>query len=345
MLFLSIPIAVTFSVAAQALVVNPNSPCADLCGNSLGSTSGSEITCDDASYASSTYGAAFKSCISCELSSTYFDPTTKISDLQYGLYNLRFALSWCLFGWDNNTQIANTPCLTSFSCGPIQSAFEYDSLNQNASSYSYCPLMNSVSVPKCSACLSEMNNENYLSNFVTVLEAACQQQPVPGGTLSVQGSVFSETIVNITTATPSASSSAVYQAGANGLTRGAIIGIVIGGLVFLVTVAGFCVVWQGKRRRRRILAEKARASGYEWQAKHGAIGNSPQEHSGPFFDSPLSQRPFANAWGDHEASPVSANVEKAYFSPYSSQYTSPVSANDRPMHPQEWPTDNTKIFF
>jgi hypothetical protein len=126
------------------------------------------------------------------------------------------------------------------------------------------------------------------------------------------------------------------------LNRGGIIGIVIGVLVFLVTVAGFCVVWQGKRRRRRILAEKARASGYEWQAKHGAIGNSPQEHSGPFFDSPLSQRPFANAWGDHEASPVSANVEKAYFSPYSSQYTSPVSANDRPMHPQEWPTDSKR---
>jgi hypothetical protein len=90
------------------------------------------------------------------------------------------------------------------------------------------------------------------------------------------------------------------------------------------------------------LAEKARASGYEWQVKHGAMGNSPQQNSGPFFDSPQSQRPFANAWGHEESSPASANVEKAYFSPYSSQYTSPVSANDRITHPQEWPGDHKK---
>lgn len=54
----------------------------------------------------------------------------------------------------------------SFSCGPLESAFEYDSLNQNASSYSYCPIFgnNEISIPKCSSCLQEMGNENYLAN-------------------------------------------------------------------------------------------------------------------------------------------------------------------------------------
>lgn len=176
---------------------------------------------------------------------------------------------------------------------------------------------------------------------MTVLDAACIQQPVPGATLSLQGSVFSSTVVNITTPTPTSGS--IYTASKNGLTLGAKAGIAVAGLVLVLVVIGFCIVWRGKRRRRKILAAKARASGYEWQAAHGAIGKSPQEQQqqqpGPFFDSPQSQRPFAHAWGEHE-SPVSPHVEKAYFSPYSSQYTSPVSANDRIYNPQEWPRDH-----
>ncbi len=72
------------------------------------------MTCDDADYASSTYGATFKACLACELSSTYVDPNTKESDLQWAIYNLRYALSWCLFGFNNNTDLANTPCLTRY---------------------------------------------------------------------------------------------------------------------------------------------------------------------------------------------------------------------------------------
>jgi hypothetical protein len=115
MLRLYIPVAVTFSAVAQALLVVPTSPnCADLCGNALDRTSGSEITCTDSGYSSSTYGADFEACIACEISSTYYDPTTQISDLHWALYNIRFALSWCLFGWDNNTNIADTPCITRY---------------------------------------------------------------------------------------------------------------------------------------------------------------------------------------------------------------------------------------
>ncbi|KAE8451890.1 hypothetical protein EG329_002731 [Mollisiaceae sp. DMI_Dod_QoI] len=364
MLSLSIPVALTLSTLAQGLLVVPSSPqCADTCGNELGSTSGQEMTCNDAGYASSTYGATFKACIACELNSTYYDTGSKLSDLHWAIYNLRFALSWCLFGFDNNTATANTPCLTSFSCGPLESAFEYDSLNQNDSSYSYCELWNQaqVSVPKCSSCLQEMGNENYLSNFVTVLQAACLQQPAPGGSLSLQGNVFSSSTVNITT--PSASPTPGYNPGSshNGLTLGAKIGIAVGAIVLFLAISGFCIVWNGKRRRRRILAQKARASGYEWQARHGSMHHSsPHEavSSAPFFDSPQSQRPlFTNAWGQMgtDDSPVSGHpglspevgrgdgpgFEKAYFSPYSSTYTSPVSATDGPgaKKGEQWPRD------
>lgn len=336
---ISIPFTLTLAAFVRSLLVAPSSQCADLCGNTLSSTQGQEITCDDADYASSTYGATFKACLACELSSTYVDSSTKQSDLQLGLYNLRFALSWCLFGFDNNTHLADTPCQTSFSCAPLQTAFEYDSLNPNASEYSYCaPYLNSVnSVRPCANCLAETGNEHFLSNFVNVLDAACIQQPTAGNTISIQGNVFSSQIVNATTPTPSSLSH--YNPSSGGLTLGAKIGIVVGGMVVILVALGFCIVWRGKRHRRRILAQKARESGYEWQAKHGNVGGGDVVGGGgAFFDSPQSQRPFANAWG-HDDSPESANPEKAYFSPYTSQYSSPVSASDRLNHPPEWPRD------
>ena len=63
-----------------------------------------------------------------------------------------------------------------------------------------------------------------------------------------------------------------------------------------------------------------------------------------FFDSPMSTRPFANAWGSmsNTDSPQSANREKAYFSPYVSQYSSPVSATDA-LNFQEWPRDTKSV--
>lgn len=108
-------LALLIPAVVDALLVAPSSPqCADLCGNELSSTSGQEITCEDAAYASSTYGATFQACLACELSSTYVDAATNQSDLQWGLYNLRFALAWCLFGFDNNTAITETPCITRY---------------------------------------------------------------------------------------------------------------------------------------------------------------------------------------------------------------------------------------
>jgi hypothetical protein len=110
----TLALVLVLAARVRGLLVTPSSPqCASLCGNSLSSTQGDEITCQDAAYASALYGPTFEACVACELSSTYVDPVSKASDLQWALYNLRFALSWCLFGFDNNTQRADTPCVTS----------------------------------------------------------------------------------------------------------------------------------------------------------------------------------------------------------------------------------------
>lgn len=287
---------------SYALLVAPSSPCAVQCGNTLTTTSGPEITCDDGEYGYSTYGATFQSCIACELGSTFYDSGTNFSDFQAALYNLRFALSWCLWGFDNNTNTEDIPCLTYYSCAPLQDMFEFDNLALNSTNYDYCSVLdqNEISEPRCSACLSETGSDSYLSNFVTVLSGACDQKPDPGVTLSFQGSPFSTIPLNITIPTPKGLS--YYKGVSDGLSLGAKVGISVGCVLAALATAGFCIVWNGKRRRRRVLNEKARQRGYEWDAaQHGLAakdGTSTGEGTpAGFFDSPQSQRPFANAWG------------------------------------------------
>ncbi|EHL03568.1 hypothetical protein M7I_0209 [Glarea lozoyensis 74030] len=159
------------------------------------------------------------------------------------------------------------------------------------------------------------------------LDAACIQQPAPGHTISLDGTVFSHVTVNITKPDDNVLNGTT-GASTSGLTLGAKVGIAAGAVVV----------------RRRVLAQRQRDSGFQdWRQNHdfenaGLHGGHPQmtgtpqdgsSSAGGFFDSPASTRPLQQ--DDrimYEESPLSAVGEKAYFSPYSSNYSSPVSATD-----------------
>lgn len=122
-----------------------------------------------------------------------------------------------------------------------------------------------------------------------------------------------------------------FDEGSFGL--GAKVGVSLGALGFVLAVAGFLVVCLGKRRRRAYLRQmEARGDhGRKSWASHAASRGQPSE-------TPLSQRPLRAGWDD---SPMSAATEKGafpagrYFSPYSSQFSSPVSAGEAPA--MQWP--------
>lgn len=207
-------------------------------------------------------------------------------------------------------------------------------------------------------CFVFLKNETNLPSVATVLNAACQQQPVPGSTISIEGSVFSSEAVNLTDPA-SIPTSSFNGPAAGGLNLGSKIGIAVGCIVFFLILVGYCIIWNGKRRRRRVLRERQRQSGYsDWRQHHqfqDDVGVRPthgtpqmqdgSSSAGGFFDSPQSTRPLmpSRPWatgGREEESPVSAVGEKAYFSPYSSHYSSPVSAHDQiQMAGMEWPMD------
>ncbi|KAI9049209.1 hypothetical protein LZ554_007056 [Drepanopeziza brunnea f. sp. 'monogermtubi'] len=337
----------SFASTTSALLASTSSPCASQCGNTLDNTSGSDIACSNAEFKSTDAGTVFENCISCQVRSNYVDPVTKESDLHWAIYNIRYAVSWCLFGYPNNENVISTPCTTSMSCGLLEAGFVYDSLSSNASTYGFCALVPAIDVPKCTSCLRIQTSESYLTNFVTALDAACQQQPIPGNTINIEGSLFSTTLVNITTG--SARPASTYTPDNHALTLEAKVGIAVGGLVALLSISGFCIVWRGKRRRRRFLLKHQQETGYaDWLVQKRSAFMSPQMPSpGGFFDSPQSQRPLVSSqpWarpGQDEESPASGMGEKVYFSPYSSQYSSPTDANDRfesSGSSREWPVD------
>lgn len=119
------------------------------------------------------------------------------------------------------------------------------------------------------------------------------------------------------------------------LSTGALAGVVIAGVVVLLIILGCGVVLNGKRRRKNYLRRR------EEQTKNWP---SPPAAAGEMFETPLSQRPLRGGWGD---SPVSAGTTEGtypyprYFSPYATQFDSPVSAVD--SHGQmAWPVEKAQ---
>ncbi|KAI1171939.1 hypothetical protein F4777DRAFT_582400 [Nemania sp. FL0916] len=311
---------------ARAVLVAPNSPCQTNCGNVLTSTTDDQIVCHDADYGT-TAGKVFQSCVACESTSAYVtsDGNRTESDLQAFLFNIRYSTAQCLFKLDQG------PCSTSQACGRLKDALQYRNLSSSVTPFGYCSGWSDYDIAKCTQCLLTDSN-TIMRNFVSVLSGACSPEAQQLATLPLTGPIFSQNLVNVTNPTNTATPNAHNNVGP--LTTGALAGIVIGGVVFLLILVGCGVVLNGKRRRKNYLRRR------EEQTKNWP---SPQA-AGEMFETPLSQRPLRGGWGD---SPVSAATTEGtfpyprYFSPYATQFDSPVSAVE--AHSQAaWPVEKAQ---
>ncbi|KAI0150185.1 hypothetical protein GGR57DRAFT_473085 [Xylariaceae sp. FL1272] len=311
------------------MLVATNSPCEKSCGNVLDGLSADQVVCDDAAYSSSFSGQVFKSCVTCETTSTYLatDGNQTQSDLGSMLWNMRYAANQCIFH-SNDYQI----CSTSRACEPFKAALEYGNFSTSVLPYGYCSQWGDADfLTKCSNCLLASNSP-ILRNFISVLDGACTELVQPPNLISLDGgSIFSNSKVNVT---ESAATEAVHTHNTVGpLTYGALAGIVIGGVVVLLALVGCGVVINGKRHRKRYLRKR------EDQMRNWP---TPQAGGGDMFETPISQRPLrGGGWGDSPISAATADgsfPQGRYFSPYSSQYNSPVSAVDGPGN-MMWPQD------
>lgn len=251
-----------------------------------------------------------------------------------------------------------SPRLCSTACGPFRDAIQWQNLTTAAGRYDFCNSWRVNDLSKCQPCL-QSGRHYILSNYMTMLDAACTQQPAEGRTISVSGPPFTTNAIVATTPAPTGYT---FVPDNGPLNLGAKVGIAFAGVAVILIAAGCGIVCNGKRRRRRFLRdmEKRQAmaqsqgfGGNRWAGTHGAGGD--------MFETPVSQRPLVGGW---EQSPTSAHTDRTGFSTgfspamekndgagpstfparYYSPYSSPISAADanamqhhQQQQQQQWP--------
>ncbi|KAH7166086.1 hypothetical protein EDB81DRAFT_781287 [Dactylonectria macrodidyma] len=265
----SFPISLVWLLAfllgsVLALEVTPGSSCATFCldevsGNGFdpaaSTTNTSDIMCKDTDFSKKAVGIKFQNCLECLQKSEKTNGTE--SDLHWYLYNLRYTISTCLFSVPAAPAFdVDSPCVIDYGCQPLGEALTSDNLTSTSNdTYGYCDaddgqFMGSK-LKGCISCLQSSGNQVYLSNFMIALEAGCEQKPAAGDRLSLSGTVFSRTAVNITTATENILDKP-EGAGSSTMTTGTIVGIAVGtALFFFSAVVLFIVYWRRQRQAKR----------------------------------------------------------------------------------------------
>jgi len=215
-------------------------------------TYNSDITCEDAVTDSSPKGKKWKECMTCLQGSDFSQG--KDSDQKWFLYNLRYSLAHCIFGFPNATGIGTTPCSTSMACGPLQSSLQHGILNpDDTTAFSYCSAnggaaMDSLNYEHCTSCVSVGGKTKYLTNYFVALQAGCLQKPEIGRRLGLSDEVFANE--TITVVDPLTMDEEDTENGP-GLAVTSIVGIVVGALAVILIVAAVIFICRRKRKNRR----------------------------------------------------------------------------------------------
>ncbi|KAK2752601.1 hypothetical protein FQN55_006714 [Onygenales sp. PD_40] len=163
MFFAFLPLTLFLVRAVSGLRVTAGSPCENVCGNTA-NTTGDEIVCNDYQY-DSLPGSQFKDCVSCSLESSYFNSKSEESDPKWGLYNLRYTFSSCVYGFPSVKQSLSTPCQVA--CESLKEALELD-LNKptGRNMYDFCGMGAFADniVTRCAACYNYTEDERLLAN-------------------------------------------------------------------------------------------------------------------------------------------------------------------------------------
>ncbi|OAA41917.1 hypothetical protein BBO_05276 [Beauveria brongniartii RCEF 3172] len=245
----------TAATVVFGLQVAPGSPCAHNCLASssdnnwsadASNTNSSEITCSDAAYSGSKVGIKYKQCVDCLRTSSRGNWGE--TDAKWFVYNLRYTLDVCLYDSPQaDPAVATSPCASNQGCKNLKAALTGDELapTQNMT-WNYCfrddGAFMSSNRATCMQCLRETQDQTYMANFLTALEAGCRQTPEKGTAIGLSGTVFSSEPVNITD--PDKPPAEEHDS----LSTGAIIGIAIGVIVAILVAIALILVYCHKQK-------------------------------------------------------------------------------------------------
>ncbi|MCJ1466587.1 hypothetical protein MMC07_005207 [Pseudocyphellaria aurata] len=311
----------------HAIEVDPSSGCSFLCDDNatdnpkLGDSShtiSDDLVCNDDEFSSTVVGRKFKECLICELNNATVDTATYPEEnyAYWHIFNMKFNIDWCVFGYPNNSQItkANSQCseVCSGSGNSARAALVNLLPERDHDGLQYCQDGDgafSTTVDNCMKCLNDVPKAKTLANFVNALKVACAQQPRPGEKLKLDFDVFaavpaldsststasSAGIVTgtVTPANPPSSSSAALAAPSSSRAVASAsaaappdnrvrvgVGVGVGGGAALVLAVTAIILFRGRSTHNREVFEgEAQARGEAEQlAAYGVPNSNHQPH-------------------------------------------------------------------
>ncbi|EED16422.1 conserved hypothetical protein [Talaromyces stipitatus ATCC 10500] len=343
----------TLATPIYALRTVAGSPCTAACGVTTNTTS-DEIACIDSFYNTTDTGKNFQKCVSCLLSSPYQNTTIGETDVDWGLYNLRYAFSSCVYDFPVSVTNVSTPCLVS--CTPLGPALNLqltepvgNSLENFCSSTSFADNI----VTTCNNCYALTSQQAYLANFLESIRYNCHF-PTPGGiAFSIASSrIFNTTQLPTTTgfSTPTSTSSGTSTV--HKFLTVIIVMPIIGFLIIiaLLTLCCFCLVRNrrkaAKRRRNNMHNRWApNAFNAQWQPAWAGYPISAYHQTSPMLQ---QQHYMAGGMTPYGALVPGSGFQvvdhdgKRYEAGYSTHYISPVSPEvTNAQQPFQFGTDVT----
>ncbi|RAO71479.1 uncharacterized protein BHQ10_007491 [Talaromyces amestolkiae] len=319
----------------SALRTVAGSPCTDVCGTTTNTTS-DEMACLDADFNSTigtTVGKNFKSCVSCLLSSPYQNTTIGETDVNWGLFNMRYAFSSCVYDYPVSITNVSTPCLVSCtSLGPALDMALTDPVGNQLSTFCSSTSFADNVVTTCENCYALTSQQSFFANFLEAVRYNCHF-PTSGGTAFPISAtrIFNTTQLPTTTVSYTSKATSTGSSTIQNYLTVIIVMPIIGFLIIvsLLALCCFCLV----RHRRKVAKRRRNQMQTRWmQPAWGGFPVSPYQQASPM----IAQQPYMMAGG---IGPYGASVPgrgfsvvdhdgKRYEAGYSTHYISPVSPED-----------------
>ncbi|KAJ4991456.1 lpxtg-domain-containing protein [Stagonosporopsis vannaccii] len=272
------------STFCSALEVAPDSPCSSKCidrndGNpswrNQSLTFNDMLPCYNWEYLETNSTAAalkFRTCQECLMTSGYRTTFTD-GDIQYTeqdstwfLFNNKGVVDFCVFGRfaeEKNSNISSSSIYQRCNegCSKIRSSIDYN-IKSDPGGFDFCEHNTSanftVDAESCATCLYQYDDLTILGNVLTTVQDMCVKKPGKNYTVPSNVSVYAAERIQLsstsTSLLPTSSASPPLTAASSSrLSKGAIAGVVLGGLVAIIAVLGLILLLL-KRRKNKVKA-------------------------------------------------------------------------------------------